>query len=74
MCDFWGRIKIRKRYISDLVKELRELIMYNRDENHISKAESILHYWTSIGIRDLDRLSKEEPDLYAKIKKVEELV
>ena len=73
MCDFWARIKIRKRPENDLVRDMRESIVSCQNEIGLSRMEAMQHFWAMIGVRNLNRLCEEEPDLCAKMKRVEKL-
>jgi hypothetical protein len=73
-CDFWARVRIRKRSEGDLISHII---------NHIEKCESSTHqsldsaleaYWRDIGIRNMNLLCQEEPELCEKIQLVEQIV
>jgi hypothetical protein len=73
-CDFWARIKIRKLSLDELVAQIRESLVECENESSMSKDEAIREYWTQIGIKNMDRLCKEEPDLCTKMMDAEVLV
>jgi len=72
-CDFWARIKIRKLSIHELASQIRESLVECDNENSMSKNEAIQEYWAQIGIKNMDRLCEEEPDLCMKIMDAEVL-
>jgi hypothetical protein len=72
-CDFWARIKIRKLSLEELVAQIRESLVECENENSMSKDEAIREYWTEIGIKNMERLCKEEPDLCTKMMDAEVL-
>jgi len=71
-CDFWARIKIRKLSLDELVVSIREYIV-EFTGNPKSKDEAIRDYWAQIGIRNMDRVCEEEPDLCTKMMDAEVL-
>ncbi len=73
MCDFWARVKIRKRSVEELADEMKESIVECEEGNIKTVTEVIQAYWSALGIRDMNRLCKEESNLYEKIKQVENL-
>ena len=66
-CDYWGRVKIRKASIDELVMGIREAVIICQQTDSISLEDAINKYWYEIGIRDMKRLCEEEPDLCAKM-------
>ena len=71
-CDFWARIKIRKLSLDELVSNIREYIV-EYTGNPMSKDEAIREYWAQIGIKNMDRVCEEEPDLCTKMMDAEVL-
>ncbi|MGY5871431.1 MAG: hypothetical protein RTV72_04220 [Candidatus Thorarchaeota archaeon] len=71
-CDFWARIKIRKLSLDELVLSIREYIV-EYTGNPMSKDEAIREYWAQIGIKNMDRVCEEEPDLCTKMMDAEVL-
>jgi hypothetical protein len=71
-CDFWARIKIRKLSLDELVLSIREYIV-DYSGNPMSKDEAIQQYWKKIGIRNMDLVCAEEPDLCTKMMDAEVL-
>ena len=72
-CDFWARIKIRKLSLDELVLSIKESIVECESENSMSKDEAIREYWKQIGIKNMDRVCEEEPDLCTKMMDAEVL-
>lgn len=66
-CDFWARIKIRKLSLDELVTGIRESIMECKTNNSMSIEDAIHEYWSQIGVRNMDKLCTEEPDLCTKM-------
>jgi len=66
-CDFWARVKIRKLSMNDLIADIRESIKECNNTKSVRLNEALRKYWFEIGILDLDRLCREEPDLCAKM-------
>jgi hypothetical protein len=66
-CDYWARIRIRKTPVEELASGIRECIMNRKQKDSIRWDEALREYWSQLGIRNLDRLCDEEPDLCAKM-------
>ncbi len=73
MCDFWARVKIQKKSIDEMVDDIRESIAECEEGNTKTITEVVQDYWSALGVRNMNRLSEEEPNLYEKIKQVENL-
>ena len=71
LCDYWGRVKIRKFSIDELAEGIRSVIVRCQSNNEMTLEEALHEYWRVLGIRDMKRLCEEEPDLYAKMIKAE---
>jgi len=71
MCDFWARVKIRKNTLEELVIGIQESIIKCHKENALSFDEATRNYWGRLGVRNMQRLQEEEPDLYEKMKQAE---
>ena len=65
-CDFWARVKIRKLSLDELVTGIREFVECN-NKNSMPIDEAIRQYWLQIGVRNMDKLCEEEPDLCTKM-------
>jgi hypothetical protein len=72
-CDFWARIKIRKLTLDELVFNIREALMESKNNGGASTDQVIQEYWTQIGIKNMDRVCEEEPDLCTKMMDAEVL-
>jgi hypothetical protein len=70
-CDFWGRVKIRKSSMEELVEGIRATIVKCQAENSMTLENALHEFWFAIGVRDMKRLCEEEPDLCAKMTKAE---
>ena len=74
MCDFWARVKLRKKPLDDLVLDALESIRHCDDQNAKSADDVFEEYWGIFGVRNLALLCREEPDLCDKMKLVEQQV
>jgi len=70
-CDFWARIKIRKKSITELVEEAQVVIIPCQDQESMNLRTALDEYWKESGISDMYILCLEEPDLCEKIASVE---
>lgn len=66
-CDFWARVKIRKLSLDELVTGIRESIVDCKTKNSMPIEDAIREYWSQIGVRNMDKLCAEEPDLCTKM-------
>ena len=73
-CDFWARVKIRKRPVDELVREIYDSIIECENGSALNIEIALDQFWTQIGIRDMENLCSEDPDLCAKIREVENQV
>jgi hypothetical protein len=74
MCDFWARIKIRKQSVQELVEHAREVIISYQTSDSMTLREVLDEYWKGFGIMDMGRLLDEEPDLFDKMREIEEII
>ena len=72
-CDFWARVKLRKSEIDDMVRRIVSSLVECRD-NGKSLEEALSTFWNEFGIRDMDSMCEEEPELKAKITQIENRV
>jgi hypothetical protein len=70
-CDYWGRVKIRKSPVEELVTGIRAAVVKCQEEDSMTLEDALHEYWYAIGVRDMKRLCEEEPDLCAKMTKAE---
>jgi len=70
-CDFWGRVKIRKSSVEELVEEIRAVVVKCQAADSMTLEDALHEYWYAIGVRDMKRLCEEEPDLCAKMTQAE---
>jgi hypothetical protein len=73
MCDFWARIKIRKRSLDDLVVGLLSSIAQCPDQEEAEIDATMKDYWLQLGVKNRSRLCNEEPDLCEKMRRAEEI-
>ncbi len=66
-CDFWARVKIRKLSLDELVTGIRESIVECQTKNSMPIEDAIREYLSQIGVRNMDKLCAEEPDLCTKM-------
>lgn len=72
-CDFWARIKIRKKTIEELASEIRQSIIECKTSTSIPLEKALQEYWSQLGIQNFERLCDEEPDLCKKMVEAEVL-
>ena len=73
-CDFWVRVKIRKRSVEELVRDIYDSIIECEDGSAFNVEVALDQFWYGIGIKDMEKLCSEDPDLCIKIKEVESRV
>jgi len=66
-CDFWARIKIRKLSLDELIVGIKESLVECNSDNSMPIERAIRDYWTKLGIKNMDRVCEEEPDLCTKM-------
>jgi len=74
MCDFWARVKLRKKSLDVLVQDALESIKFCEGQSPKVLDDVIKEYWNHFGVKNVSRLCEEEPDLYDKMKLVEQQV
>jgi hypothetical protein len=60
--------------VEDLVRDVYDSIIECEDGSALNIEIALDQFWSEIGIRDMERLCYEEPDLCAKIQDVESQV
>jgi hypothetical protein len=70
-CDFWGRVKIRKSSVEELAVGIRQVIMMCDSQDAMTRENALREYWHVLGIRNMERLCEEEPELCAKMTEAE---
>lgn len=73
MCDFWARVRLRKLSVDELIQGLQQSISSCKDSGS-NLDDAFSQYWTDFGFKDLRRFCNEDPDLYSKMKHIEEQV
>lgn len=73
-CDFWARVRIRNQTIDEIVKGILDSVTPCRDASGLDIADALNKYWRGVGVKDIDLLCQEEPDLCAKIRQAEAIV
>ncbi len=73
LCDFWARVQIKKVDTEGLLEEMRETISVYRDSGQ-NIEDAIQDFWKLLGLRNLESLCIEDPDLCTKIRILEEQV
>ena len=71
MCDFWARVKLDKKSVDEIVKDLREGVEKHGGNNGRTVREAIDRHWLLSGIKSMELISKEKPALFAKIQLAE---
>lgn len=74
MCDFWARVKLRKRTIDEIVHDMYLSIRKCDNPGHTKLDDAIIKYWAEFGVKNIERLFEEEPELCSKIVAVEQEV
>lgn len=70
MCDFWARVKLRKRTIDEVAQDMYLSIRECDNPGHTKLADAIIEYWTVFGVTNIKRLCEEEPELCTKMKEI----
>ncbi|MFX1482132.1 MAG: hypothetical protein ACFFCP_02980 [Promethearchaeota archaeon] len=73
MCDYWGRVKIRKSTVEELAAGIKKVIVRCEGQEAMSREDALREYWYIIGVRDMKRLCEEEPELCTKMTEAEAL-
>ena len=71
LCDFWGRVKIRKSSVEELAAGIKQGIMMCEGQNAMTRENALREYWHVLGIRNMTKLCEEEPELCAKMTEAE---
>jgi hypothetical protein len=71
MCDFWARVKLRKRTIDEVAQDMYLSIRECDNPGHIKLDDAIFEYWIAFGVKNIRRLCEEEPELCTKIRQIE---
>lgn len=74
MCDFWARVKLKKRTIDEVAQDMYLSIRECDNPKHAKLDAAIIEYWTAFGVKNIVRLCEEEPELCSKIRQVEDQV
>jgi hypothetical protein len=72
-CDFWARIRLRKTPIEQLAAGIKRYVVECKMNGSTEIDKATQEYWSQMGIRNLEKLCNEEPDLYAKMLEAEAL-
>ncbi|MHA2117685.1 MAG: hypothetical protein ACW98J_02085 [Candidatus Thorarchaeota archaeon] len=70
MCDFWARVKLRKRTTNEITQEMYLNIRECDNPGHTKLDDAIIEYWTAFGVKNIERLCEEDPDLCIKMKDI----
>ncbi|MGV9102986.1 MAG: hypothetical protein ACOC3C_02580 [Candidatus Thorarchaeota archaeon] len=73
-CDFWAQIKIKKKPVEEMVEDILTRVETQNEESLPTPKQAIQEYWDCLGVKNLNRLRKEKPEIFAKMKEVEQLV
>ena len=71
-CDFWARIRLRKKSQDEILSEILTQIKKCLESTNENFESALKEYWSGIGIRNMDVLCQEEPDLCDKIISIEQ--
>jgi len=72
-CDFWARIRLRKKSQDKILSEIATQIKKCLESPNEDFDSALKEYWSEIGIRNMDLLCQEEPDLCEKIMSIEQV-
>jgi hypothetical protein len=72
MCDFWARVKLRKRDTKEIAQDMYLSIRQCDNPGHTRLDDAIVEYWAAFGVKDMVRLCEEEPELCSKITSIEQ--
>ncbi len=74
MCDFWARVRLNKMSIDEIQAAVESwLEMHSKD--HCEDLDAMFEQcWSALGLRDLNRLQREDATLFSKIVCVEDRV
>ncbi|MFW9846824.1 MAG: hypothetical protein ACFFD6_08760 [Candidatus Thorarchaeota archaeon] len=70
MCDFWARVKLKKWSLERVTQDMFLSIGECDNPGHTDLEDAIIEYWTSFGVKSIERLCEEDPDLCLKMKQV----
>ena len=70
-CDFWARIRVRKKSDSELISDIMMKIKRCKEGNHQDLDSAFEEFWKEIGIKNMKHLCREEPELCDKIRRIE---
>lgn len=73
-CDFWARIKIKKKSVEEMTEDIIARVNGRTKEEDITPEQAIQDYWDCLGVKNRKVLRKEKPGIFAKMMKVEESV
>lgn len=73
-CDFWARIRLRKKTQDEILSEISTQIKKCLESQNEDFESILKDYWSGIGIRNMELLCQEEPDLCEKIMSIEQVV
>ncbi len=73
-CDFWARVRLRNQTLDEIVDGIQRSLTPCIEPTGLETREALDRYWAEVGVRDMELLCQEEPDLCAKIRKAEAVV
>jgi hypothetical protein len=68
-CDFWARVKLKHATVDELLEQISHDIFQCAEGQHTIDS-AIDRYWKLFGLSSLERLGKEEPELFEKVREV----
>ena len=74
MCDFWARVKLRKMATDEVAQDMYLSIHKYDNPGHTKIDDAIIAYWAAFGLKNIERLCEEEPDLCSKINTVQQKI
>jgi hypothetical protein len=73
-CDFWARIKIKKKSVDEMTGEILARLQEQKEETPKAFKQAIQEYWECLGVKNRTILRKEKPEIFAKMMEVERQV
>jgi hypothetical protein len=74
MCDFWARVKLRKKTTNEVAQDMYLSIRECDNPGRTQLDDAIIEYWAAFGVKNIGRLCQEAPELCSKIRQVEDQV
>ncbi|MGQ4871097.1 MAG: hypothetical protein ACP6IT_04595 [Candidatus Thorarchaeota archaeon] len=70
-CDYWARVRLRKMDVAEITTRLVDFIEKHGTDGTPAYEHAIGAFWRDFGVKSIERLQQEEPELYAKMREAE---